>query len=137
MQIVWDLLGDPNRHPEWWPTVVDAECEQLEQGCRFRGVVKSPRGKAQDHEFTLERLEDCREVLIRCVDIGTYTRFLLTEAQGSTFVDAEFGIDPPNVGLHVMSIVAGRRILRRWLQESIDALDRAAVERAAAGTNDV
>ena len=132
--IVWDLVGDPNRHSQWWPTVVDAECEQLEEGCRFRGVVKNPRGKQEDHEFVLERLDDCQEVLIRCVDIGTYTRFQLTEARGGTFVDAEFGNEPQTVGMHVVSTVAGRRILRRWLQETIDALERAAERAAAADT---
>jgi uncharacterized protein YndB with AHSA1/START domain len=132
VQVVWDLLGDPNRHPDWWPTVVDTECEQLEQGCRYRGVVKNPRGKQEDHTFSVERLDDCREVLIRCEEIGTYTRFVLTEAQGNTFLDAEFGIEPTTVGLHLMSAVAGRRILRRWLQESVEALERTAVEQASA-----
>jgi hypothetical protein len=60
------------------------------------------------------------------IDIGTYTRFQLTEARGGTFVDAEFGIDPTNIGMHAVSAVAGRRILWRWLEQSIDALDAAA-----------
>jgi hypothetical protein len=49
---------------------------------------------AEEHTFTLERLDDCHEVLIRCDQIGSYKRFLLTDARGGTFVDAEFGIDP-------------------------------------------
>jgi len=129
--VVWELVGDPNRHAQWWPSVVDAECEQLERGCRYRAVVKSPRGKQEEHEFVVERLDDCHEVMIRCVDIGTYTRFQLTEARGGTFVDAEFGIDPLNLGTHVMSAVAGRRILRRWLEQSIEALEGAATKKAA------
>jgi hypothetical protein len=131
VEIVWDLVGDPNRHAQWWPSVVDSECEQLEQGCRYRAVVKSPRGKHEEHTFEVERLDDCHEVVIRCLEIGTYTRFVLTEARGGTFVDAEFGIDPMNAGMHVVSVVAGRRILRRWLEQSIDALDEAATSRSA------
>ena len=46
VEVVWRLVGDPNRHSEWWPTVVDSECEQLEQGCRYHGVVLNPRGNA-------------------------------------------------------------------------------------------
>lgn len=130
VEVVWSLLGDPNRHPEWWPTVVDAECERLEEGCRFRAVVKNPRGVEETHELTVERLANLNEVLIRCHDIGTYTRFVLTEARGGTFVDAEFGIDPQNFPMHLMSIVAGRRILRRWLEQSVEALESAAVEQA-------
>jgi uncharacterized protein YndB with AHSA1/START domain len=132
VEVVWGLLGDPNRHPEWWPTVVDAECERLEQGCRYRAVVKNPRGVEEKHELTVERLANLNEVLIRCHEIGTYTRFVLTEAQGGTFVDAEFGIDPQSFPVHLMSIVAGRRILRRWLEQSIEALELAAVEQARA-----
>jgi hypothetical protein len=129
VQRVWGLVGDPNRHGEWWPTIVHSECEDVEQGCRYRGVVINPRGKQEDHEFTLERLAENREVLIRCPEIGTYTRFLLTEAQGGTFVDAECGIDPQSAGMHVVSVVAGRRILRRWLDSTIEGLEEAAVER--------
>jgi hypothetical protein len=32
-----------------------------------------------------------------------------------------------------MSIVAGRRILRRWLEQSVEALRETAVERASSG----
>ncbi len=128
VQVVWGLVGDPNRHSDWWPTVVHSECEDLEQGCRYRGVVINPRGKQEDHLFELEQLAENREVLIRCPDIGTYTRFVLAEAQGGTFVDAEFGIDPKSASMHMVSVVAGRRILRRWLDETIDALERATLE---------
>jgi uncharacterized protein YndB with AHSA1/START domain len=131
VELVWELVGDPNRHDQWWPSVVDSECDQLEQGCRYRAVVLSPRGKQEEHEFVVENLEDCHEVMIRCVEIGTYTRFKLTEARGGTFVDAEFGIDPMTPGMHVVSVVAGRRILRRWLEQSIAALDDAATSRSA------
>ena len=128
VEVVWGLLGDPNRHAEWWPTVVDSECEQLEEGCRYRGVVLNPRGKQEQHTFTLERLDDCHEVLIRCEEIGTYTRFLLTDARGETFVDAEFGINPQTLAMNAVSVVAGRRILRRWLEQSIEALEAAATK---------
>ncbi len=133
VEVVWELVGNPNRHSDWWPTVVDAECDELEQGCRYRGVVRNPRGKEEEHTFAVERLEDCHEVLIRCEEIGSYTRFLLTDARGGTFVDAEFGIDPQSLGMQVVNVVAGRRILRRWLEQSIDALEQAAVKASSSG----
>jgi hypothetical protein len=131
VEVVWGLVGDPNRHDQWWPTVVDSECDELEQGCRYRAVVKNPRGKEEEHTFLVEQLDDRREVVIRCVEIGTYTRFQLAEAQGGTFLDAEFGIDPQSTGMHVVSVLAGRRILRRWLEQSVDALEAAATDRSA------
>jgi uncharacterized protein YndB with AHSA1/START domain len=134
VEVVWGLLGDPNRHAEWWPTVVDTECEQLEQGCRYRGVVVNPRGKQEEHTFVIDRLENCREVLIHCEEIGTYTRFLLTDARGGTFVDASFGIRPQTLAMNAVSVVSGRRILRRWLQQSIEALEQAATSARARGS---
>jgi uncharacterized protein YndB with AHSA1/START domain len=41
---VWELVGDPNRHPEWWPEMLEIECADLKEGCRYRGVVKGPSG---------------------------------------------------------------------------------------------
>jgi uncharacterized protein YndB with AHSA1/START domain len=129
VQVVWDLVADPNCHPEWWPTVVEADCEDPAEGCQYRGVVKNPFGAAVEHEFTLERLEGCREVLIRCHGTGVWNRWLFTEAQGGTFVDAEFGAEPKGVGMRVFGVVAGKRYLRRWLQQSLDALEAACRDR--------
>ena len=127
---VWALVGDPRRHPEWWPRVVDVQCEGLEEGCVVREVMKSPSGQIET-DVSVERLEDCREIRMRCLDTGTFTRWLLTEARGGTFVDAEFGIDPQDWSGRIFDAVAGKRYFRRWLQQSVDALRAAAGERAA------
>lgn len=132
VEVVWELVSDPNRHPEWWPTVVEVECEGLEEGCQYRGVVKSPFGASVEHEFSVERLDDCREVLIRCIDTGVWNRWLLTEARGGTFVDAEFGAEPRTLGMRIFGAVAGKRYLRRWLQQSIEGLERASADRVGA-----
>ena len=126
VETVWDLVGDPNRHSEWWPTMLETECPDLEQGCTYRGVVKNPFGRREDHEFVLDRLDDCREISIHCHETGVYTRFVLTEARGGTFVNAEFGVDPKGVGTRVFTAVAGKRYLRRWLAQSLVGLQRAA-----------
>jgi Polyketide cyclase / dehydrase and lipid transport len=130
VETVWDLLGDVNRHPEWWPRVEDVRCEGLEEGCEYRQVTKSPLGASMTTDMSVERLEGCREVRLRCLDTGTYTRWLLTETQAGTFIDAEFGMDPATFGNRVFDVVAGKRYFRRWLEESLDALRRASGERA-------
>ena len=28
---VWELVGDPNRHPEWWPEMLEIECADLKE----------------------------------------------------------------------------------------------------------
>lgn len=123
---VWDLLGDPNRHPEWWPRVLVSECQEVEQGCNYRAVVSNPFGRSEEHDLTIESLENCHEILIRCQEVGVWHRFLLTEAQGGTFVDAEFGLEPRKLGDKIFERVGGRFFMRRWLTASIEGLREAA-----------
>jgi hypothetical protein len=130
LEHVWELVGDPNRHPDWWPDVIEAECADIREGCRYRGVVKGPFGAAE-HALLLERLEDCREVSIYCEGTGVTTRFVLAEAQGGTFVEGNFGIEPNSIGLKVFGALAGRRIMSSWLQKSLENL-KAVAERAPA-----
>jgi hypothetical protein len=35
---VRELAGNLDRHPEWWPRVVGVQCDDLEEGCRYRQV---------------------------------------------------------------------------------------------------
>ena len=125
--VLWELVGNVERHPEWWPRVVDVHCDGLEEGCTYRQVFKSPMGVIET-DVSVERLEGCRELLVRCLDTGTYTRWLMTEAQGGTFIDAEFGVDPKTTRTRVFDALAGRRFFRRWLEQSIEALRQAAQE---------
>ena len=126
---VWELVGDPNHHAAWWPKVVESECEEIEEGCRFRRVEKV-LGIEEENEFTIERLDDCHEITIYCADHGFRNRFLLTEAQGSTFVDAEFHSDPQQLGRRLLGAAGGNRFMRRWLEQSLEGL-KGVAERVA------
>jgi hypothetical protein len=125
VESVWELVGDPNRHPEWWPEMLEVECADLRQGCRYRGVVKGFFG-TDEHEMLVERLEECREVTIYCDGTGVTTRFVLAEARGGTFVDGSFGIEPDSIGMKVFGALAGRRLMRMWLESSLENLKQAA-----------
>ena len=127
---IWELVGDPNRHPDWWPDVLEVECADLREGCRYRGVVKGPF-RASEHDLVIERLDTCQEVCITCVGTGVTTRFVLTAAQGGTFVEGHFAIEPNSIGTKVVAIVSGRRIMRSWLERSLENL-KAVAERAPA-----
>jgi hypothetical protein len=126
LDTVWELVSDPNLHPRWWPTVVESECDEIAEGCRFRAVVKGPFGRIEEHEFTIVDLDECRQVTIRCEEVGVYNRFGVTEARGRTFVDGEFGAEPHTLGMRLFGLTLGRRYLRRWLEESLAALEAAA-----------
>jgi uncharacterized protein YndB with AHSA1/START domain len=128
---VWRLIEDVDRHPEWWPRVVSVQCDGLEPGCTYREVVQTPLGK-DEMELRVDRLEDCKELLIRCVNTGTFVQFALTEAQDGTFVDARFGMEPWKLQYRVFDLVIGRRYFRSWLEQSLDAMERVCREPARA-----
>lgn len=127
--IVWELIADVEHHPEWWPRVVSVECEGLEEGCTYREIVSTPIGK-DEMELEVERLADCEELAIRCVNSGTFIQFALTEAQDGTFVDGRMGMDPKNLPSRVIDVTVGKRYFRAWLADSLAAMREAAAERA-------
>ena len=129
IEAVWGLLEDVDQHPQWWPRVVEVQCEGLETGCTYREVVQTPFGK-DEMMLRVDRLEDCKELLIRCVNTGTFVQFALTEAQQGTFVDARFGMEPWKLQYRLFDLTVGRRYFRSWLQQSLEAMQKAAAERA-------
>jgi uncharacterized protein YndB with AHSA1/START domain len=119
---VWALIGDVNRHPEWWPRVEEVECDLLEVGCTYRQVTDRPGGKIET-TISVESLDDCPELSLRCLDTGLYARFLLTPAQDGTFVDGELSVEAENL----VERLASPLFIRRWIAQSLDGLRRAAV----------
>ena len=135
VEVVWDLLADVDRHPEWWPRVIAVECEGLEPGCTYRQVTQTPLGK-DEMSPRVDSMEECRNLVIRCVNTGTFVRWTLAEAQQGTFVDATFGMEPATLQYRVFDMTIGRRFFRNWLQESLDAMRRVAAERAVGSPPD-
>jgi uncharacterized protein YndB with AHSA1/START domain len=130
---VWSLYADPDRQTEWWPDTITFECVDgdLEQGCRIRNVQTRP-WPMSPLETTLEvaDMDPGHELTIRCLDTGTYTRAVLTEGQGGTFVEMEAGNDPGSLGMRVQMAMAGERLFRRWVEHALERLQAAAVERS-------
>lgn len=122
---IWDLVGDPRRHPEWWPRVIEVRGEHFDEGSNYAQVTKAPMSQ-NETTMTVESLEDLREIQLRCTQTGTYAHWLLTEAQGNTFVDVEFGMDPIGMGNRIFDVALGRLYFRRWLNQSLAALEEVA-----------
>lgn len=133
LRVVWDLIADVDHHPEWWPRVVAVQCEGLEEGCTYREVVQTPVGK-DEMELEVERLDDCEELAIRCINTGTFVQFALTEAQGGTFVHGRMGMDPKGVVNRVIDTIVGQRYFRAWLADSLEAMRGVAADRAKLGS---
>ena len=122
---VWELVGDPRHHPQWWPRVIEVRGERFDEGSNYAQVTKSPTGRVET-TMKVEQLDDLREIHMRCMDTGTYAHWLLTEAQGETFIEVEFGMDPSGVGDRIFDSVFGKLYFRRWLNQSLAALEKAA-----------
>jgi uncharacterized protein YndB with AHSA1/START domain len=131
---VWELVGNPRRHPEWWPRVIEVRGQRFDEGDTYAQVTRAMR-KPVETTFMIEQFdEDLREVKLRCTQTGTYAHWLLTEAQGNTFVDVEFGMDPATLSDRVFDMAIGKLFFRRWLEESIDALERLTADQSASGS---
>ena len=127
-QRIWDLVGDPRRHPEWWPRVVEVRGEVFDEGSNYAQVTRDPGGRIET-TMSVERLEDLRAIDLRCTHTGTYSRWLLTEAQGNTFVDVEFGMDPIGWRYRIFDAALGTLYFRRWLNQALASLEEAAQPR--------
>jgi uncharacterized protein YndB with AHSA1/START domain len=125
VESIWDLVGNPARHPEWWPRVIEVRGEHFDEGDEYVQVTRGPVG-TDETRFLVERRDDLREVMLRCQLTGTYAQWTLTGAQGGTFVDLEMGMDPKALQHKVFDVALGRRYFKRWAEESIDGLERAA-----------
>jgi hypothetical protein len=75
----------------------------------------------------VDRMIAGKELTIRCMDTGTYTRSVLTEGQGGTFIEMEAGSDPTSLKVRVQVAAAGERLFRRWVEHALARL-RAAAE---------
>ena len=125
---VWELVGDPRRHPEWWPRIVEVRGQEFDEGSNFAQVTKDPGGSIET-TMAIDRLEELKAIHLRCTNTGTYSRWVLTEAQGDTFVDVEFGMDPENLRLRIFDATVGKLYFSRWLDKSLAALKQAAAHR--------
>jgi uncharacterized protein YndB with AHSA1/START domain len=134
LDVVWQLASDPDRQTEWWPDTITFECVdgEFEQGCRVRNIQKRPWPMPElETTLEVESMIPGKELYIRCMDTGTYTRALLTEGQGGTFVEMEAGNDGEgaSLGTKAQVALAGRRLFRRWVEHALEGLRSAAESR--------
>jgi len=126
LEVVWDLVGKPSRYSEWWPRVIEVRGERFEEGDEYAQVTKSPIGKSESN-FVLERRDNLREIRMSCQLTGMYAKWLLTPAQGGTFVEVEMGMEGRRISDRVFNRAMGRSYFRRWTNESLDGLREAAL----------
>ena len=124
-EVVWELIANINRHPEWWPRVIEVKCEGLDAGCTYRELVQGPVGR-ENMNLLIEGRDELRNLRIRCLNTGTFVRFEITGAQDGTFVNSEMGMDPQSLPTRIFDAVAGRRYFTSWLRSTMEGLRKAA-----------
>jgi uncharacterized protein YndB with AHSA1/START domain len=122
---VWSLVGNPACYPDWFPRVLEVRGDEFAIGTVYTQVTRNPLGE-RTTSLQIDELEDMRSLRFHCIDTGLYTSWVLTPAQSSTFVDAEFGMEPATLGNKLFDATAGRAYFRRWLDETFRALEQAA-----------
>jgi hypothetical protein len=130
LSTVWQLVSDPSRYPEWWPRVFEIQGERYEEGEEFVLVSQQPLMGRDEAHLLIDRMDDLRELRMHCTISGMFVHWQLTDAQGGTFLNAVFGMDPIRRRDRVIDFAFGRRFFRRWLAEAVEGLARAATPRA-------
>ena len=121
---VWGAVGDPRNYPAWASDVVEVTgLPEVAPSATFQQVSKSPFGETET-TYRIEALEEMREIKLRCQRSGYYSHWVLTEAQDSTFMEVEIGIEPTAPQYRLFFGALGKRHLRGIAQDSLDGLRR-------------
>jgi hypothetical protein len=126
LETVWGLVATPTRFPEWWPRVIEVEGERFEEGDEYAQITKDPSSKEVRSNFLIETRDELREIRMKCDLTGAYADWVLTPAQGGTFVELEMGMQPNRLSDRLMDMAIGRSYFRRWSRASLEALADAA-----------
>ena len=99
------------RFPEWWPRVIEVEGERFEEGDEYAQVTKDPTRKEVRTNFLIEKRDEMREIRMKCDLTGAYADWVLTPAQGGTFVELEMGMQANWLSDRLMDMAIGRHLL--------------------------
>jgi uncharacterized protein YndB with AHSA1/START domain len=124
LEDVWALVGNPASYPDWWPVAVEIRGETFEVGDVYTQVV-GIAGRRLEYSRVIDRREEFKELRWHCPTTGGFQHWLLTSAQGGTFVDMEMGIkDPEEARFGLFDKTVGRWFIKHWAEQAIDGLRR-------------
>lgn len=129
VETVWRLISDPSRYPEWAGEMVEVTGvpDEVERGSTFKLRDRTPLGPRMTTTFKVEEMDDLHEIKLRCQASGYYSRWLLTEARGSTFAEVEMGVDRtglPALSSRALSLAVTKGYLRRQVETVVDGVQR-------------
>ena len=113
VDVVWGFVGGPGRYPEWWPRVIEVRGERFEEGAEYVQGTRDPTSTVETN-FLLERRADLREIRMSCQLTGMFAHWLLTPAQGGTFVELRMGMEPRRLGDRLFDLTLGPGACPEW-----------------------
>ena len=107
--------------------MIEVRGEQFDEGSDYAQVTRRPIGNIET-SMNVERLDDLREIRMRCTTTGTYARWLLTETR-ATPSGRRVRYRPRGFRKPVFDSTFGKTYFRRWLEQSLAALDEIAAQK--------
>jgi hypothetical protein len=136
-EAIWDLIADPRRYPEWAAHVVEVTGlpTSIEENAEFRQTTRMPLGEPTT-TFEVDVFDELREIRMHCQTSGTYSHWVLTDAQDATFAEVEMGIEPTAMQYRLIFGILGKRYFRKLAEEAVDGLSEVVEHRpsSAEGT---
>ena len=135
-QLVWELVADPGRLPEWWPNVQRVE---EASGAAWTTVLATPKGTSirvdcslleAEHPSRLSWRQELEESPFERILTESVTDVELEPAAAGTLVRLT-----AHLGLRGLSRLGGfqvSRATRRQLDEALDGLEALAAEASPA-----
>ena len=96
-----------------WRDVSVTGLATVERDAEYRQTTKAPLVGTEETTFKIEELDDLHVIKLRCQKTGYYSRWVLTEAQSSTFAEVEIGVEPTAIQYRLFFGALGKRYLRR------------------------
>jgi hypothetical protein len=116
-----DPVGHARDDPRLRPVAVEIRGERFEVGDPFTQVI-GIAGRRLEYSRIIERREELKELKWHCPTTGGFQHWLLTDAQGGTFVDMEMGMNPPALRYGLFDKTMGRWVIKRWSEQAVDGL---------------
>ena len=110
---VWALVGNPATYPQWWPAAVEIRGEKFEVGDVYTQVLATFAGRRLEYTRVIDRRDELKELRWSCPTTGGFQNWLVTAAQGGTFVDMEMGLHPPALRYRLFDRSVGRWFMKR------------------------
>jgi hypothetical protein len=107
---------------------VEIRGETIDVGDVYTQVVPAA-GRRLEYTRIIDRRDEFKELKWSCPTTGGFQRWLLTEAQGGTFVDMEMGMHAPRFRYGLFDKTVGRWFMKRWAEQAIDGLRRTLISR--------